>query len=128
MWSTTGTPGTAPHASPPGTVTSQHPRLQETSLATPAARPGIQLIPALTRVPAYIDTEVDSDNAVSRVVASVPAGPWAGRYGGHHTGDRIVRVHFGINVGRYAGQCRYQLDPRTCCRGCQTRLLQTGML
>ncbi|MGR5823492.1 conjugal transfer protein TraO, partial [Escherichia coli] len=72
MWSTTGTPGTAPHASPPGTVTSQHPRLQETSLATPAARPGIQLIPALTRVPAYIDTEVDSDNAVSRVVASVP--------------------------------------------------------
>lgn len=78
MWSTTGAPGTAPHASPSGTVTSQHPRLQETSLATPATRQGIQLIPALTRVPAYIDTEVDSDNAVSRVVASVPAGPWAG--------------------------------------------------
>ncbi|HHU2543604.1 TPA: conjugal transfer protein TraO, partial [Escherichia coli] len=55
MWSTTGTPGTAPHASPSGTVTSQHPRLQETSLATPATRQGIQLIPALTRVPAYID-------------------------------------------------------------------------
>ena len=78
MWSTTGAPGTAPHASPSGTVTSQHPRLQETSLATPATRQGIQLIPALTRVPAYIDTAVDSDNAVSRVVASVPAGPWAG--------------------------------------------------
>lgn len=74
----TGAPGTAPHASPSGTVTSQHPRLQETSLATPATRQGIQLIPALTRVPAYIDTAVDSDNAVSRVVASVPAGPWAG--------------------------------------------------
>ncbi|NYR08172.1 hypothetical protein [Escherichia coli] len=37
----------------------------EASLATPATRQGIQLIPALTRVPAYIDTAVDSDNAVS---------------------------------------------------------------
>ncbi|HBE6391983.1 TPA: conjugal transfer protein TraO, partial [Escherichia coli] len=70
--------GISSHASPPGTGTSPQPRLQEASLATPAARTGIQLIPALTRVPAFIDTEVDSDNAVSRVVASVPAGPWAG--------------------------------------------------
>ncbi len=75
---TTGAPGISSHASPPGTGTSPQPRLQEASLATPAARTGIQLIPALTRVPAFIDTEVDSDNAVSRVVASVPAGPWAG--------------------------------------------------
>ncbi|GAB7658379.1 conjugal transfer protein TraO [Escherichia coli] len=78
MWGTTGAPGISSHASPPGTGTSPQPRLQEASLATPAARTGIQLIPALTRVPAFIDTEVDSDNAVSRVVASVPAGPWAG--------------------------------------------------
>lgn len=78
MWGATGAPGISSHASPPGTGTSPQPRLQEASLATPAARTGIQLIPALTRVPAFIDTEVDSDNAVSRVVASVPAGPWAG--------------------------------------------------
>ncbi|EEQ1611860.1 conjugal transfer protein TraO [Escherichia coli] len=57
MWGTTGAPGISSHASPPGTGTSPQPRLQEASLATPAARTGIQLIPALTRV---------------------PAGPWAG--------------------------------------------------
>ncbi|MEI8508655.1 conjugal transfer protein TraO, partial [Escherichia coli] len=63
---------------PPGTGTSPHPRLLEGSLATAAARSGIQVIPALTRVPAFIDTEVDSDNAVTRVGASVPAGPGPG--------------------------------------------------
>ena len=45
----------------------------------------------------------------------------------HHAGDSIARVHFRINEGRYAGQCRYQLDPvraagvarlASCRRGC----------
>ncbi len=45
MWSTTGTPGTAPHASPSGTVTSQHPRSCRRRVWTPATR---QAIPADT--------------------------------------------------------------------------------
>ncbi|EEJ4252319.1 conjugal transfer protein TraO [Salmonella enterica subsp. enterica serovar 4,[5],12:b:-] len=52
--------------------------LQNASLSTPAAEKGIQLIPALTRIPAYIDTAVDSDNPSSRVIATIPSGPWAG--------------------------------------------------
>src|SRR5699024_12588955 len=38
MWGATGAPGISSHASPPGTGTSPQPRLQEASLATPAAR------------------------------------------------------------------------------------------
>ncbi|MFP1455904.1 conjugal transfer protein TraO [Escherichia coli] len=30
------------------------------------------------RIPAYIDTAVDSDNPSSKVIATIPAGPWAG--------------------------------------------------
>ncbi|HHV0568074.1 TPA: conjugal transfer protein TraO, partial [Escherichia coli] len=52
--------------------------LQNASLSTPVAEKGIQLIPALTRIPAYIDTAVDSDNPSSKVIATIPAGPWAG--------------------------------------------------
>lgn len=71
--------------------------LQNASLSTPAADKGIQLIPALTRVPAYIDTAVDSDNASSRVTATIPAGPWAGATlfspGVRLVGDG-VEIHF----------------------------------
>ncbi|HAM4684389.1 TPA: conjugal transfer protein TraO, partial [Escherichia coli] len=52
--------------------------LQNASLSMPVAEKGIQLIPALTRIPAYIDTAVDSDNPSSKVIATIPAGPWAG--------------------------------------------------
>lgn len=52
--------------------------LKNASLSTPVAEKGIQLIPALTRIPAYIDTAVDSDNPSSKVIATIPAGPWAG--------------------------------------------------
>lgn len=40
--------------------------------------PPVTIIPALTRVPAYLETAVDSDNTTSQVVANIPAGPWAG--------------------------------------------------
>lgn len=52
--------------------------LQNASLSTPVAEKGIQLIPALTRIPAYIDTAVDSDNPSSKVIATIPAGPGRG--------------------------------------------------
>ena len=53
--------------------------LQNASLSTPVAEKGIQLIPALTRIPAYIDTAVDSDNPSSKVIATIPAGPGRGQ-------------------------------------------------
>ncbi len=48
--------------------------LRSTDVTTPL----VTIIPALTRVPAYIETAVDSDNTTSQVVANIPAGPWAG--------------------------------------------------
>lgn len=59
--------------------------------------PGVQLIPALTRVPGYIETAIDSDNASSQVVATIPAGKWAGARL-HSSGVKLVgdgvEVHF----------------------------------
>ncbi|MWP60721.1 hypothetical protein GQN26_27515, partial [Escherichia coli] len=49
-----------------------------TMRSTDVTTPPVTLIPALTRVPAYIETAVDSDNTTSQVVANIPAGPWAG--------------------------------------------------
>lgn len=46
--------------------------------STDVTTPPVTIIPALTRVPAYIETAVDSDNTTSQVVANIPAGPWAG--------------------------------------------------
>ena len=46
--------------------------------STDVTTPPVTIIPALTRVPAYIETAVDSDNTTSQVVAHIPAGPWAG--------------------------------------------------
>ncbi|EBI2550686.1 MULTISPECIES: conjugal transfer protein TraO [Escherichia] len=49
-----------------------------TMRSTDVTTPPVTIIPALTRVPAYIETAVDSDNTTSQVVANIPAGPWAG--------------------------------------------------
>ncbi|EBN3095368.1 hypothetical protein DPO37_21080 [Salmonella enterica] len=49
-----------------------------TMRSTNVTTPPVTIIPALTRVPAYIETAVDSDNTTSQVVANIPAGPWAG--------------------------------------------------
>ncbi|EBY8727488.1 conjugal transfer protein TraO [Escherichia coli] len=46
--------------------------------STDVTTPPVTIIPALTRVPAYIETAVDSDNTTSQVVANIPAGPCAG--------------------------------------------------
>ncbi|ENB0099878.1 conjugal transfer protein TraO [Escherichia coli] len=46
--------------------------------STDVTTPPVTIIPALTRVPAYIETAVDSDNTTSQVVANIPAGLWAG--------------------------------------------------
>ncbi|HBN1780634.1 TPA: conjugal transfer protein TraO [Escherichia coli] len=46
--------------------------------STDVTTPPVTIIPALTRVPAYIETAVDSDNTTSQVMANIPAGPWAG--------------------------------------------------
>lgn len=45
---------------------------------TTASQDVQQFIPALTRVPAYMETAIDSDNTTSQVVAEIPTGKWAG--------------------------------------------------
>ncbi|HGH2865883.1 TPA: conjugal transfer protein TraO [Salmonella enterica subsp. enterica serovar Typhimurium] len=71
--------------------------LQNASRSRSVADQGIQLIPALTRVPAYIITAVDSDNPSSKVIASIPSGRWAGAVlyspGVKLAGDG-VEIHF----------------------------------
>ncbi|EDD6036074.1 conjugal transfer protein TraO, partial [Salmonella enterica subsp. enterica serovar Stanley] len=71
--------------------------VQTASLSTPRVNQGIQLIPALTSVPAFIDTAVDSDNPDSKVTASIPSGQWAGAVlfspGVKLAGDG-VEIHF----------------------------------
>ncbi|EIP3952691.1 conjugal transfer protein TraO [Salmonella enterica] len=86
-----------------------------TSSATSSQAPGIQLIPALTRVPGYIETAINSDNVSSQVVGIIPAGKWAGARL-HSSGVKLagdgVEVHFTkmswngmeLNVNAYAQQ------------------------
>lgn len=67
------------------------------SSSSTSQNPGVQLIPALTRVPGYMETAIDSDNATSQVVATIPAGEWAGARL-HSSGVKLagdgVEVHF----------------------------------
>ncbi|WP_213208700.1 conjugal transfer protein TraO, partial [Escherichia coli] len=59
-------------------LSSGHSIIPATLRSTDVTTPPVTIIPALTRVPAYIETAVDSDNTTSQVVANIPAGPWAG--------------------------------------------------
>lgn len=82
--------GSGNGSAPPVTV-------QTASLSTPRVNQGVQLIPALTSVPAFIDTAVNSDNPDSKVTASIPSGQWAGAVlfspGVKLAGDG-VEIHF----------------------------------
>ncbi|MGJ3289482.1 conjugal transfer protein TraO [Klebsiella sp. PL-2018] len=57
----------------------------------------VTIIPALTRVPATIDTAINSDNAESQVTATLQAGPWKGAVL-HSPGVKLagngVQIHF----------------------------------
>ena len=64
-----------------------------------------------------VKVDIHSLTGESGVGCKDGPGPGPAGTGGHHAGDSIVRVHFRINEGRYAGQCRYQLYPCTSCRG-----------
>ncbi|ECI4532043.1 conjugal transfer protein TraO [Salmonella enterica subsp. diarizonae] len=105
MWNRS--PGTAGNPQPaPASV-------QTASLSTPRPASGIQLIPALTRVPGFIDSAVDSDNPEPKVIASIPAGQWAGAVlfspGAKRVGNNM-EIHFNrmswrgmnLNVNAYA--------------------------
>lgn len=50
----------------------------QASLSNPSSTPVFTVIPAFTRVPAQIETAIDSDNTASQVIARVPAGKYAG--------------------------------------------------
>lgn len=91
MWKRPGSAGSVAGVSGPPVA------VQTASLSTPRVNQGIQLIPALTSVPAFIDTAVDSDNPDSKVTASIPSGQWAGAVlfspGVKLAGDG-VEIHF----------------------------------
>lgn len=53
-------------------------RLTANTSTTRNDLPPVTVIPALTRVPAMIETAIDSDNLDSQVLASIQAGPWKG--------------------------------------------------
>lgn len=70
--------GTGNTANPYAAWTTSLVAATRSSIADPSSTPVVTIIPAFTRVPATIETAIDSDNTGSQVIARVHGGPFAG--------------------------------------------------